>query len=74
MPVHRTKGKAKAKEDAPLPGAYSIADFCKAHDLSQGMYFKLKTQGIGPAEMKVGRRILISIEAAQRWRAAREAG
>lgn len=68
------KGKAKAKEDAPLRAAYSIAGFCKAHDLSNGMYFKLRTQGRGPVEMKVGRRVMISMEAAQRWRAAREAG
>jgi hypothetical protein len=51
----------------------SIAAFCRRHDISQAMYFKLKRQGRAPVEMVVGARRLISIEAAARWRAEREA-
>jgi hypothetical protein len=32
----------------------------------------MKAQGFGPAEMAVGRRRVISIEAAERWRRERE--
>ena len=55
------------------PAAYTIATFCVAHHLSESFYFKLKTQGLGPREMRVGSRILISFEAAADWRREREA-
>jgi hypothetical protein len=51
--------------------AYSIDEFAAAHGLSVAMYFKLRGQGLGPEEMHVGRRRLISLEAAERWRAKR---
>jgi hypothetical protein len=54
------------------PAAYSIAEFCRAHRISQSMYFKLRGQGLGPREMSVGSRKLISLEAAAAWRRARE--
>ena len=52
---------------------YSIAAFCAAHDLSEGMYFKIRKQGLGPREMRVGSRVLITQEAAAAWRREREA-
>jgi hypothetical protein len=58
--------------DEPL-AAFTIAEFCKAHRISQSMYFKLRNQGLGPREMSVGSRKIISIEAAAAWRRAREA-
>jgi hypothetical protein len=36
------------------------------------MYFKMKGLGLGPREMRVGRRVLITFEAAAEWRAQRE--
>jgi hypothetical protein len=58
----------------PIPAAaYSIREFCAAHRLSESMYFKLRNQGLGPDEMSVGSRRIISFEAAERWRRAREA-
>ena len=53
--------------------AYSIREFCAAHRLSESMYFKLRNQGLGPDEMSVGSRRIISFEAAERWRREREA-
>ena len=53
--------------------AYSIAVFCARHGISERFYFKLKAAGHGPAEMQLGNRVLISREAAARWRAEREA-
>jgi hypothetical protein len=53
--------------------AFSIAEFCKAHGISESMYFKMRALGLGPREMIVGTRRLISFEAAAAWRRAREA-
>ena len=51
---------------------FTIAEFCHAHRISQSMYFKLRALGLGPREMMVGTRKLISLEAAADWRKARE--
>jgi hypothetical protein len=59
---------------APTPiAAYSIHEFCFAHRISVDHYFKLERLGLGPDVMKAGTRTLISVEAAARWREAREA-
>jgi hypothetical protein len=59
--------------DAALAAAFTIAEFCRAHRISQSMYFKQRALGLGPREMVVGTRKLISQEAAAEWRKAREA-
>jgi hypothetical protein len=53
--------------------AFSIREFCKLHAISERFYFQLKADGRGPDEIKLGHRVLISREAAARWRAEREA-
>jgi hypothetical protein len=50
--------------------ALTIPQFCKSHGISEAFYFELQKQGRGPRTMRVGRRRLISIEAAQAWREA----
>ena len=62
----------KAVADVAL-AAFTIAEFCRAHRISQSMYFKMRNLGLGPREMAVGSRRLISQEAAAEWRKAREA-
>jgi hypothetical protein len=54
------------------PACYTIRTFCIAHHLSEAMYFKAREMGIGPREMRVGTRVLITFEAAADWRAERE--
>ena len=66
-----------SKDDAtpirvPSIAAYTIKTFCQTHGLSPSMFFKMKRLGIGPREMIVGKRRLISVEAAADWRRARE--
>ena len=57
----------------PLPRlALSIPEFCEAHGISEGFFYKLKKQGEGPREMKVGTRTLITFESAAEWRRTRE--
>ncbi len=52
--------------------AFSVFGFCLAHGLSRSLFYRLLRSGAGPRIMKCGRRTLISVEAAQRWRRARE--
>jgi predicted DNA-binding transcriptional regulator AlpA len=70
--------KSRTKLAAVLPRpptprlALSIPEFCEAHGISEGFFYKLKKQGEGPREMKVGARTLITFESAAEWRRARE--
>ena len=70
--------KSRTKLAAVLPGpptprlALSILEFCVAHGINEGFFYKLKKQGEGPREMKVGARTLITFESAAEWRRARE--
>ena len=49
-------------------GAYSIAEFCRAHRVSRAFFYVLQKRGEGPAVMEVGKRRLVSEEAAKEWR------
>jgi len=40
--------------------------------ISESFYFKLHEQGVGARDMRVGARVLISLESAERWRRERE--
>jgi hypothetical protein len=57
----------------PPTHLFTIKSFCVAHGISEGFYFKLREQGLGPDEMRLGARVLITHESAARWRIAREA-
>jgi hypothetical protein len=68
------KGPSVTQKPPPaFATAFTIAEFCRAHRMSETHYFALKKEGLGPDEMGVGRRRIISFEAATRWRKAREA-
>jgi hypothetical protein len=72
---HKIKGDGDEGPAVPL-AVFTIPMFCATHDLSESFYFKLKSRGLGPREMRVGTgkkgRVLISLEAAADWRRARE--
>ncbi|HUG62134.1 MAG TPA: hypothetical protein VMP03_09820 [Methylomirabilota bacterium] len=53
--------------------AYSINEFCEAHGVSRATYYNWQKAGVGPREMEVIGRKLISVEAAADWRREREA-
>lgn len=54
--------------------AYTVQEFCQAHGgFSRPFFYSLVKQGKGPRLMKVGRRTLITAEAAAEWRAQMEA-
>jgi hypothetical protein len=60
------------EQEAPPPATYSIKTFCQTHNVSESQYFILRKAGLGPAEMKIGRRRIISVESAADWRRERE--
>lgn len=51
----------------------TIPKFCDSHHISRTHFYELVKQGRGPRLMKVGRRTLISQEAAADWRRRMEA-
>jgi hypothetical protein len=53
--------------------AYTIKEFCTAHRIHHDTYYRMQRAGFGPEIMKVGKKTLISIEAAAAWREARQA-
>lgn len=53
--------------------AHTVAGFCRDHHISKAFLYKLIKNGNGPRLMKIGRRTLISAEAAADWRAQMEA-
>src|SRR5262245_65012261 len=71
----KRKKRRRVMPRAPPPdaSAFTVEAFCAQHMLSRAMYYKLKLKGLGPREIRLGNKILISKEAAAGWRAAREA-
>ncbi|WP_338822734.1 hypothetical protein WDM22_02090 [Bradyrhizobium septentrionale] len=51
--------------------AFSIREFCRRNRISVQSFYKFRTEM--PDTFRVGTRVLVSKEAAARWRAAREA-
>ena len=48
--------------------AFSIVEFCQAHGIGRRTYFDMRKVGLTPAEIRVGRRVLITEESATAWR------
>jgi hypothetical protein len=77
-PDPRRSNVTKPTREQPMPrgppprAAFTVPEFCEAHRISQAKYYQMKKEGWGPVEMEVGRRRLISYEAASAWRRERE--
>jgi hypothetical protein len=71
MPSRPEVSGRKAGE-AVAPLAFTIPEFCRAHRISESFYYKLRPLGLGPQEKRVLDKVLITHEAAARWRARRE--
>jgi hypothetical protein len=72
LPTAHGGGKRPSIRGPPTH-AFTVPEFCDAHRISKSRYYELKTQGLAPVEMIVGRRRLISFESAAEWRRQREA-
>lgn len=68
----KTKAEdAEATADIPRMGL-SIAEFRASYGFSEGFYRKLRKEGKGPREMRLGRRVIISATAIAEWERERE--
>ena len=54
------------------PQTLSIATFCARNGIGLTLYHKLKQQGRGPREMRLGRTIRITLDAERDWQRERE--
>ena len=63
----------KGRTDEPV-GSRTIDQFCARHRISRAFYFgKLRKAGLGPAEMRLGPKLVrITDEADRAWQRARE--
>jgi hypothetical protein len=72
----KSGGQPTKSPKAPKPttdrDAYSVEEFCRRHNHSRGTYYNMRREGVGPAEAHVFNRVLITREAAEAWRRARE--
>jgi predicted DNA-binding transcriptional regulator AlpA len=50
------------------PQLYTVPEFCETHKISRAYFYQLRKRGSGPQILKLGRRTLISGEAAAEWR------
>lgn len=57
----------RPEERAVTPEAYSVGNFCAAYTLSRSALYDLWKEGKGPRSFTVGRRRLISRDAARGW-------
>ncbi len=57
-----------AQSESRKDGTYTVNQFCKSHNISRSMFYKQLKLGEGPRLMAVGRRRMISFEAAADWR------
>lgn len=52
---------------------FTVEEFCSAHRVSRASFYNLVQRGLGPKTLRVGRRVLVSREAAEAWRRLMEA-
>jgi predicted DNA-binding transcriptional regulator AlpA len=79
MPEPKPRGRSKKSvpqkrqrmDGVPLQ-AMSVEQFSRAHNINRDTFYELLKRGEAPECMKLGKRRLISFEAAARWRAQRE--
>lgn len=53
--------------------ALSIPEFCEHNGISRAHFYNVVKVGLGPRVMRVGRRVLVTPNAAAEWRRSREA-
>ncbi len=60
------------KSDSIEKKSFSIEHFCVTHGISRATFYNLVKKQLAPRLMKVGKRTLISAEAAAEWRTRME--
>jgi predicted DNA-binding transcriptional regulator AlpA len=70
--VSRTVDQSTRMRMGSQKHSFSIKEFCELHTISRSFFYLLREKGEAPRLMKVGRRTLISAEAAAEWRKSME--
>jgi predicted DNA-binding transcriptional regulator AlpA len=55
------------EDDDDTNGAITLQDFCDRYKLSRSTFYELRKRGLGPREMRIGRRVLIPRRAIREW-------
>jgi predicted DNA-binding transcriptional regulator AlpA len=55
------------------PACFTLSEFCSTHRISRATFYNLLNRGAAPKVMRVGRKVMISREAAADWRRKLEA-
>jgi hypothetical protein len=63
---------ADSADPLATPQTLSIATFCARNGIGLTLYHRLKNEGRGPREMRLGRTIRITLEAERDWQRERE--
>jgi hypothetical protein len=74
-PARQARSSAAAVDcTAPsmVAAAFTVDQFCAAHQISRALLYKLWEQKLGPRRFCAGSKVLISFEAAADWRRERE--
>lgn len=66
------RAERKGCRDPPPIAAYSVNQFCEAHNISRAHFYRGLREGWGPKIMRAGGRTLVSFESASTWRRERE--
>lgn len=64
---HRPMKEIKVN-DTVDKAAFSVTEFCKMHGFSKSEYYNLRKRGQGPEELRIGTRVLVTVESAADWR------
>jgi excisionase family DNA binding protein len=59
-PKTRTKKKVGRK-------SFSIKEICERNHIGRSTYYKLKEDGLGPKEVRIGRSVRVTREAEDEW-------
>jgi len=57
----------KAAPPVP-PAALTVAEFSQAHGFGRNRFYTLQREGLAPRTFRIGKRVMISVEAARDWR------
>ncbi|MGF6665302.1 hypothetical protein QF000_006970 [Paraburkholderia atlantica] len=49
------------------PPVLTIEEFCERYRIERGLLFRMRRDGRGPDVLQLGRRVLITLEAAREW-------
>lgn len=58
---------------AAAPMAMSVQEFCQSIGISSRTFYNLAERGEAPPTVNIGRRVVIRVQAAEKWLADREA-